>query len=148
MATLRDLTRTTIENDSGAGGAATLLTGGVWDASELDREGIDLNDVTDPNGRIKPFLVIRWRTTIPFGPEVLPAESRFVEFYIYQHLGQATIDSVIARLKVLFHRKFFTATGFGLVHFLWAGDLGEQSDDQMAMAAMNRSRYQINDLRK
>jgi hypothetical protein len=150
MATLRATLRATMVADSGAGGVATLLTGGIFSSTQIDRDGINLEDVLDANKRIKPFAIIRLRSAVPFGPEVLPAESRFAEVYFYQHRDYTVIEQALNRTKhTLFHRKFFyPVDDLGLVHVLWAGDVLDQVADEVGGAAMSRSRYQINVLRK
>jgi len=123
MATLRAAVKTFLEADATLTG---YCTGGIWDASELDRKGLTAQTpgVMDAKGRLKPVLLIRWKTAT--GKEIAAySERRFVEFYIYDDLAAAAIELVKARLKALLENKKFSAADFGLCKFRWASDLGE-----------------------
>jgi hypothetical protein len=144
MPSLRDTIRTTLVNDVTLAG---ILTGGIYDADQLDREGIEQSTIRDSQLRIKPFAVLRWRASNPFGPEVLPAEERFVEIYFYEDSGTAGIEAAKTRTKTLLHRKYFTATGTGIVFVTWAGDLGEippgEAGRELGNSSADRSRYAV-----
>lgn len=149
MAALRDTLRTTLEGDSTL---MAILTGGVWDASELDRQGLSLADVAkQADGvRIKPCALIRFRGANPtVQSDFIPGiEHRFFDVLGYADAGYAIVDSALRRIKVLFDLKYFTSDNEGLTYVRWAGDLGEFVDDQLGGAAADRSRYQVILIRK
>lgn len=143
MATLRNVIRTTLEGNAGL---TALLTGGIYDASELPREGLTPTNTAaafDANGRLKPTAILRWRGAAPTETEPIGEERRFVEIYVYQDQGYEVIDSAIALIKPLLHRQEFSADGLRFVSLRWAGDLGEMVADELQSASMNRSRYEV-----
>jgi hypothetical protein len=124
------------------------LTGGIFDASVLDREGLDLATVQDANGRLKPCGVLRWRGSNPIDPAVLPAEQRFLEVWLYEDQGTANIETAKRLIKALLHYKLFQADNCGLAWLEWAGDLGETTADELGGASADRSRFAVTLTRK
>lgn len=149
MASLRDTIRLALEGDATL---TAILTGGVYDASELDREGLSLSDVSkQADGvRIKPTAVLRWRGSNPTDQsDFIPGvESRFMEVWVYADQGYATIDSAIRRIKTLLDLHYFTSDNEGLTYLRWAGDIGEIEAPELGNATADRSRYQIILVRK
>lgn len=92
---------------------ATLLalaTGGIWDWDETGRMGINRsNSATSAaftSGIIKPCLLLKLRTSVPFGG-IADDASRVVstremlEVWAYQDNGYSTIKSMLSRVFVL-----------------------------------------------
>ncbi len=95
MASLQDTIRLALEGDATL---TAILTGGIFDASELDREGLSLGDVQDTNNKVKPCAVLRWRGSNPTGPtDRLNAEARFLEVYLYEDMGTVNIEAARRR---------------------------------------------------
>jgi hypothetical protein len=147
MASLQDTIRLGLEAD---GSLTTILTGGIFDASELDREGLSLGDVQDPTTKkVKPCAVLRWRGSSPTGPtDRLNAEARFLEVYLYEDMGTVNVEAAKRRLKQLLHRQSFLAANFGLVWLRWAGDFGEFSADELGGASADMARFEVTLTRK
>lgn len=115
-----------------------LLTGGVYDADVLDREGLTLTDMQKlPDGvRIKPCAVIRWGAANPTAdPDILPVEARGATWWVYDDQGFVTVRAVIRRLKQLYHRRYITSDNEALVYVRWAGDTPELPAEEYGMAA-------------
>lgn len=116
MATLRNTIRTTLEADSTL---TTALTGGIFDASELDYtgQGSSQAPMQADGVQIKPHLIIRWGESVPYGSNYrIGAEDEEFECHIYQDVGYSVIESVVNRLNVLLHDKRFTADDRTLAH--------------------------------
>jgi hypothetical protein len=145
MGALRPDFRLLLENDTAL---SSTLTGGIFDATELGRNGLQIEQVQDAQGRIKPCAVIRWRANNPFPPEPIPAERQFVEVYLYEDTGYTNIEAAIKRMKTLLHRKYIISTDHGLAWVRWAGDLGEMEAEELGNCPMNRSRFEIIKTRK
>ncbi len=146
MASLQDTIRLALEGDATL---TAILTGGIFDASELDREGLSLGDVQDTNNKVKPCAVLRWRGSNPTGPtDRLNAEARFLEVYLYEDMGTVNIEAARRRIKQLLHRQSFLATNFGLVWLRWAGDQGEFSADELGGASADMARFEVTLTRK
>ena len=123
MATQRQTLLTFLEADSAL---TTLLTGGIFDASELDLEGLSPSDLpTDAVGRVQPLLLIRWRGEGE--KEVIGrTERRTVELYLYDFAGYATIEAAKRRIKTLLdNQKIGSADDANMNHFKWMGGIGE-----------------------
>ncbi len=143
MATLKDAVRTTLEGDATL---SAILTGGVYDASEVERDGVTADNVQrDANGRVKPFAVLRWRGSAPdFVLGTHEAERRYLEVWLYEDTGYTNIDAAERRIKTLLHRKTFADTdNEGLAWARWVHDLGESSADELGGASASMSRYEI-----
>lgn len=147
MATLQDTVRLYLE---GQISLTMILTGGIFDASEMDREGMDLETVRDATTkRLKPWAELRWRGSNPTGPtDRLNAETRFLEVWLYEDMGYANIEAAKRIVKQLLHRKVFAADNYGLVWLRWAGDLGEFVADEMGGASGDRCRFELTLTRK
>lgn len=105
---LQTTLRQTLEDDATLAG---LLTGGVFDASELPDDGLTPGMTGSPwgsDGVLQPCAVIRWRGQNPFGPHWETGSERiFVEVYLY---GMRTsIDSAADRLNVLLNAAILSA---------------------------------------
>jgi hypothetical protein len=139
MAVLTDATRQLLEADATL---MALATGGVWDASEFDQNGLPVDSVTDDRGRMKPTIVLRWRGTTP--AEIVGFSERgYMEAYFYDDTGQTVIRQMMARVKLDLHLQRVTATGTGANLFMWVDDFGEYVAEEMSKAAANMSRYLV-----
>jgi hypothetical protein len=109
---------------------------------------MDVKTAQDANGRIKPCAVLRWRGSNPTGPDILPAELKFLEVWFYEDQGYSNVEEAKRLVKGLLHRKLFRADYYGLISFEWAGDLGELTADELGGASADRTRYAITLTRK
>jgi hypothetical protein len=116
MATLRNTIRTTLEADATL---TTALTGGIFDASELDYTGQGASQSPmETNGvQIKPLLIIRWGESVPYGSQYrIGAEDEEFECHIYQDVGYGVIESAVSRVNTLLHDKRFNTDDRTLAH--------------------------------
>jgi len=135
MATIPNALRTYLEADATLTG---ILTGGIWDAAELDREGLTVSDASyDSIGRLLPTAVIRWRGESPFGWHYT-GERRTCEIYLYEHVGWTNIEAAKKRLKELLHRVQVPSDEL-ITEFRFLTSMGEfYAEDLSAPADMLR----------
>lgn len=89
-----------------------LATGGVWDWDETGRMGINRNNTAAAftNGIIKPCLLLKLRTSVPFGgiaddvTQIVSARD-MLEIWAYQDNGYSTIKSMLDRVYTLLQGK-------------------------------------------
>lgn len=91
-----------------------LATGGVWDWDETGRMGINrsntLTSAAFTNGIIKPCLLLKLRSSVPFGDiaddaaQVVSARD-MLEVWAYQDAGYSTITSMLNRVYTLLQGK-------------------------------------------
>jgi len=152
MATLKAAALALLTGDTALG---IKFTGGFFDADGLPNDGLTLDTIAkEANGvTIKPTGVLRWREANPVaGPNY--AVRRFVEIYLYDDVshGRENIDYGKRRIWELLHKKYLSGTSNeGFAYFVWVGDLGEVPNndrDDVLMANMGRSRYQVDMTRK
>lgn len=152
MATLKAATLALLTGDTAL---VAVFTGGFFDAETLPNDGLTLATISkEANGvTIKPSGLLRWRAANPVrGPNY--AARRFVEIYLYDDVshGRENIDYAMRRIWELLHKKYISGTNNeGFAYFVWAGDLGEAPNndrDDVLMANMGRSRYQVDMTRK
>ena len=151
MATIESDLRTFLEAD---GTLTGILTGGIYDASELDQNLLTpstpglYTSATVP--KLKPCLLIRWAEKNP--SEVVDKSRRqFVNFFVYEHRGYANINAAIGRLFDILNRKKVTVTNGSTrrAHqFHWDGDAGEYVAEELNGAAANRSTYYVDFTRR
>lgn len=144
MATLRDTLRTTAEAD------ATLmatLTGGLFDASELDYDGLSMASIPrESDGvTIKPFGVIRWRggNRLETGSNDFYADSETVEIYLYAPVGYSSIESAMRRIRQVFDNRYLSADNRDMAHIRVMFNSGELPQDKLQMVACRFVRLQI-----
>ncbi len=128
---------------------ATLLataTGGVWDFDETGRLGLS-RTVTpaafDSNGRIKPCVLLKLRSSTPDShlrddAGQYSSTVDMLEVWFYQDAGYDSIETMRNRVYALLHAK--QLTGAFAVH--WAGDVRGQRDVELD-ASVERSQYQV-----
>jgi hypothetical protein len=142
MAVLIDALRTTLEADATFTG---YMTGGVYDASELGKDGSLPVSVFDSRGRMQPAVIIRWRGATP-GTISKFTEQRYAELWFYAdgQTGRVAIENGKARAKVLLHEQLLSSvTGTGGNRLEWVGDQGEFSAEEYQNAAADMSRYRV-----
>lgn len=106
MATYRAQLLTNLEDDATL---TTLLTGGVYDSNSLPDSEITATNLPDvwtgaSSTTLKPFAAVTWRESNSAN-DALPVETRFFEIYVYGNSGYTAIDSVMNRLKAMFHNQ-------------------------------------------
>jgi hypothetical protein len=152
MASLKDTALGLLTGDTAL---MAIFTGGFFDAKTLPNDGLTMATIPkEANGvTIKPTGVLRWREANPVaGPNY--AARRFVEIYLYDDVshGRENIDYAMRRVWELLHKKYISGTSNeGFAYFVWVGDLGEVPNDDrddVLMANMGQSRYQVDMTRK
>jgi len=146
---LTDAFVTLMEADTGAGGAATLLTGGIYTYAETGRLGI--NQQTTPSAwdattrKLKPCAVVKDRARVPDGGvtddlEQLASWRQVVEIYLYQDgdTDGSTLDTVADRLFVLFHGRRISSK---ITH--WANSIVSEREPALNRAHMNRIDFAV-----
>jgi len=142
VTTLREAVKTLFEGDATF---MALATGGVHDADSLGRQQLELNDITAGTPIVQPALFIRWTGEVPFSASVLEARSVFCELYFFDDSSYDTIRQMRERAYTLLHQQTVTfdePSSDYLYAFRWVGDVLEQTDDTLAGAFMERSRYE------
>lgn len=142
MAVLIDGLRATLEADAAFTGQ---MTGGVYDASELGKDGSLPISVFDDRGRIAPCVIIRWRVATP-GTITKFTEQRYAELWFYAEgaTGRVAIETAKARAKVLLHEQLLSGiTGTGGNYLEWVSDMGEFAAEEYQNAAADMSRYLV-----
>jgi len=121
-----------------------LATGGVFDLNALDRQGLELEDITAGAPLVQPAIAVRLSGETPYSGLAVSAAQITVELYFYQHAGYATCEAMRARCYALLHRQRVASTepaGEWLFQLQWAGDITGQNDESLGGASMERSRY-------
>jgi len=140
MTTLPETIRTTLEADSTL---TTLLTGGIWDDSELLPDGLPgESSVWTTEGRLKPVSVLRWGGDVPYGG-LTTSGRQFLEVWVYQDTEYDIIRAVLRRVKELLHRQSFDTDERSPVWSTWKGNLGETTAPELSDRPVNRSRVEF-----
>lgn len=140
MSRLEDAVRTTLEGDTTL---MALLTGGIFDAGEMDRDGWTLNNVSRTStGRIKPFAVLRWGGAVR-GGGLLRSGRQTVSVWLYEDTGYTSVRLARERLHALLDRMYFTTTEKSAVRGLWIGDIDEATADELGGASATGARFQF-----
>lgn len=148
MASLQDVIRTTLEGDATL---AATLTGGIYDASETDNNGVSMEDATkETDGiRIKPFAMLRWADENALPPRFVQGERLTMECYLYAEQGYASIRTAKQRVKVLLHEKYFpTATDHGIAYAEYVNGIPETVADELGGRPMAMVRFSFWTARK
>lgn len=147
MATLRNATRTLLENDAAL---KLLLTGGIMDASELPLDGGGSSSVPlDTNGvTAKPFAVLRWGDENETSYAVLEAEDQALEVYVFGAIGYAVIDSAISRIKRLLNRQILYPDDREMASFHYVYASREMAADEFGGLPARFMRFIITHIRK
>lgn len=136
--------KTILEADTG--NLVALATGGIWDWDETGRMGINRSNAATSaaftNGIIKPCLLLKLRSSVPFGDiaddaAAITGGRDMLEVWAYQDSGYSTIRSMLDRVYTLLQGK--TLGGFVC---RWAGDLQPLRDTDMD-ANVERSDYSV-----
>lgn len=123
-----------------------LATGGIWDWDETGRLGINRSNAATSaaftNGIIKPCLLLKMRTDLPFGEigddvEQVAGGRYMMEVWGYQDGGYNTITSMVDRVYTLLQGK-----RVGGVVCRWAGNYQLPRDIELD-ANVERVDYEI-----
>lgn len=146
MAVFRDVLRTTLENDAPL---AAILTGGVFDASELPQDGGGMSSFgrTADGITLKPMLVIRFRASNQFSASLINAERGTLELYFYQDVGYDQIELALTRTKALINHVFLTAADRAIAHLEYAYTSGDLMAEEMGDAPCRFMRFIVTDIR-
>jgi len=123
----------------------TLMTGGIFSATDLDRRGILLNTAPkNPDGiTIAPFIVVRIGASTTLRPHYFGKLMTFA-VYFYQDTKYDKIDTAKRLVKNLLHKRDLSASDnetFG--HIEWVSDIGENVEEQLGQTPMSMSRYTL-----
>jgi len=120
-----------------------LLTGGIYDADEMDRDNWTLQNVKRaPSGRLLPFAVLRWGGDVPGGG--LNTSGRVtLDVWIYEDSGFSHIRPAMERVRELLHLRSFSTSEKSVARGMWLGGLGEGVADELGKASRNRARIQF-----
>lgn len=140
--TLRTTVRTTLTGDATL---ASILTGGVLDASTLDLTGEGASETPkEADGiTIKPHAVIRWRESGAYGFYPIGAEDQMVEVYFYHPNDYDQIDAAISRTKLLLHNQYFNTTNRQMAHFSLTHISRETPAPEMGMVPSQFVRFDV-----
>ncbi len=146
MTTLKVSIRTTLENDATL---AALLTGGVFDDSELPRDGggVDYAPRDGTGVRIAPFAVIAWQQSTPFDSVHVRAERQTLEVYLYQDNAYNVIESAADRIKLLLHNFQVVSDDRALVTVQYAYQSGKRYAEELNQSPMMFQRYEVSYVR-
>lgn len=140
MASIQTALRQTLEGHTPL---TMILTGGIFDAGELGRQGLRPDTAGLYNGQaLNPCAVIRWRGAAEFRPH-FAAEKRYFEIYFYEDDGNLNIEEALRLTKNLLHRNQIEADNGGLWWVNWVSDFGEFTAPELGGAAANLSRYEV-----
>lgn len=138
LATLQNTVIGVLEGDATLAG---LLTGGVYDATDFDRDGWTLQDVQrTPSGRVMPFAALRWGQDRPGGGLTCSARQS-LEIYFYADAGFETIRQAKRQAIKLLHQQAFTTTFESIARAVWVGGQGETVADELGNLPMLSARF-------
>ena len=142
MASLHTVFRTTLEADATL---TALLTGGIFDAEELDYSGEGAGQAPRQADavQLKPHAVIRWSGGSPTGASYKVAgEVESVEVYVYQDVGYDVIESAILRMRTVLGDRYLSADDRALAHVSKQPFRGPQTTaDELGMASCQFVRF-------
>jgi hypothetical protein len=125
--TLRDDVKTVLDADAEL---VALLTGGIYDASDLEGSEITRQsapDAFDANGEILPCALIRLGTNAQTGPYDASQRTSIRIFY-YQRSGYDVIDQAIDLVRVDLDRKQIGST---IWEVRWSSNLRDMYDQAL-----------------
>lgn len=142
MASIGTVIRQALE---GSAPLTAVLTGGIFDASELGRQGLLPSTTGLYSGQVlNPCAIIRWGDTNTFGPHYAPQSERaFFEVYVYEDDGYASIDTAIRLIKQTLHRTAYTADNQRLNWVNWIHNSSELDAPELGGAAMKFARFEL-----
>lgn len=142
---------TVLDADSGVGGAATLLTGGIYTFDETGRLGINRDDTPTAfdgtTGLLKPCAVVKTRAKIHDGgihddQTQEMSYRQVVEIWLYAdgNAGYSTLESAQARIFTLLNGKRINGA---LVR--WVNDIEDERapDGVLDNASLIRDDYEV-----
>lgn len=131
--------------DSGIGGVATVLTGGIYTYAETGRLGIDRNRTPDAfsGGYLQPCGVVKARPQVASGQVVgsKPSYRQVVEIWLYNDgdAGYSTLEAVAGRVFTLLHDTVLANGGV----VLWVHTLAQEREAALDHAAMLRVDFAV-----
>ncbi|MBZ0293566.1 MAG: hypothetical protein K8L99_13445 [Anaerolineae bacterium] len=142
MATIREVLKSTLSDDAALSG---YLPGGWLDRDVLPADGGGaVNVPRDSSDVVQAFGIIRWRSTLAYGPQQIGGERQFIELYLYDETGNPTIDLAVSRIKTLLHDQYHSASDRALAHTLFVQHMDDlPPDDAIGGLAVQFSRYQV-----
>jgi hypothetical protein len=152
---ITDDVATLLEADGGAGGVATLLTGGIYTYEETKRLGISRDNTPSAfnttTGLLKPCCIVKARAQTADGgisddPEQSVSYVQVLELWFYDDgdAGFSTIEAARDRAFVVLHGQ--TVGASNLIP-RWVGNpIIDARDAQLDYAAMLRTDYNVNGL--
>lgn len=132
--------------EADTGNLVTLATGGIYDWDETGRMGINRSNAATAaafsGGIIKPCLMLKLRTSVPFGDVAddagrITGARDMLEVWAYQDSGYATIKLMLARVYTILQGK-----RLGGYVCRWALDVQPLRDMEMD-ANVERSDYSV-----
>jgi hypothetical protein len=132
--------------DTGAGGAAKLLTGGIYDYDDLPRKGInriDIPEAYDSDGKLRPLAIVRERSAAPWTGRRDPVDG-YVAVRVVVDItilgdgdgGWDTLKAARARIQALLDQH--STAGYW---WLWSSDLSNIRDMALNDACLERATY-------
>lgn len=122
-----------------------ILTGGIYDASELPQDGLTPEAVPGAYSgvRLLPCAVIRFSTRSE--TQIVGASKRqFFFIWFYQHVGYDQIELAMARCRALLHPHVqHKTTGGKVIYTTFVDDDADLVADELDGAAMARSRFYV-----
>lgn len=139
---LRDAVRKHLEDDTDLG---NLLTGGIFDASELPQNGMSVEKVPrNANGvDALPFAVIRFGEEPRFGPFPIGASRGDIEVYVYQNRGYDVIDQAISRINALLDDVHILTADTNLAHTYRSMPSGDLTDEELGNLPLKFIRFTL-----
>lgn len=122
------------------------LTGGIHngaDVGEISRQNTPA--AFDAAGELLPCALVQYESEVDFGP-VYTGSQLFVQIFLYQRYGSATINSARNRIYTLLHRQKVGAAGLGNYETHHANTLLGMHDPGLD-ASLATARYQCYMLR-
>jgi hypothetical protein len=117
---------TLLQADTGAGGVATLLTGGIYSKQAIGKMGLDVNNALTPTAYalsnqkyvLQPLLVVRVRSLVPTAQrsdveEKIVGARGVAEFWFYDENLYTTITS--ARDRAYAVLQYETKASIGIL---------------------------------
>lgn len=141
MATLQEAVIAVLEGDPTLAG---LITGGIFDAVDMDRDGWTLSDVErTASGRVKPFAVLRWGADRP-GGGLLTSGRQSVEVFFYADAGYSVIRQAKRQAIKLLHLAAFTTDFESIARARWvSGGLGDTTAPELGGLPVNSARFDV-----
>jgi hypothetical protein len=153
MTTFADAVQILFEADTGAGGIATLATGGIYTFEDTKRLGlshIDTPNAWDSNGILLPTIILKDRDQVRDNG-ILEDAGQVISFREvletwYYEEGEAGYASI----ELMRNRAFKLLHGIKVSSCLvrWVSNTLRRRDSALAYASMEKSDYEIRSLQQ